>query len=138
MTMLRRSSGGVPNELISRSPNRDICSVLGMGVAVIVRISTLTRSFFNLSLCSTPNRCSSSMIKSPRSLKLTSPLKRRCVPMSISIFPAFVRAIISLVSLGVLNRFNTSIQTGKSANRSVKVLLCCTLKTVVGVRTATC
>ena len=45
--MLRLSSGGVASELISRRPNSDMCSVRGIGVAVIVRTSTSTRNFPN-------------------------------------------------------------------------------------------
>src|SRR5918996_401142 len=76
-----RSSGGVSTTLISRIPDSAISSVRGIGVAVIVRTSTLTRSRFSRSLWATPKRCSSSMIRSPRSLNRTSRESRRRVPL---------------------------------------------------------
>ncbi len=64
-----RSSGGVSIVDSSRIPVIDISSVRGMGVALMVSTSTAVRIFFRYSLCSTPNRCSSSIITRPRSLK---------------------------------------------------------------------
>jgi hypothetical protein len=46
------------------------CNVLGMGVAVSVSVSTLTLIFLSWSLTPTPNFCSSSIINSPKSLKI--------------------------------------------------------------------
>ena len=48
----------------------------------------------SFSLCSTPKRCSSSIINSPRSLNPTSPLNRRCVPISTSTRPDLALAIM--------------------------------------------
>ena len=39
-------AAAVVSELMSRRPSMDMCSVRGMGVAVIVRMSTLTRKLF--------------------------------------------------------------------------------------------
>ena len=47
-----------------------MCSVRGIGVAVIVSTSTVARSALSRSFTSTPNRCSSSMIKQAQILKL--------------------------------------------------------------------
>ena len=58
-----------------------------MGVAVRVKTSTDARSFLSLSLWPTPNRCSSSMINRPRSLKATSRCRSRWVPITISTLP---------------------------------------------------
>ena len=63
-----RSSGGVARVDISRMPVTAISSDRGIGVADIARMSTFVLSFFSASLCSTPNRCSSSMMTSPTSL----------------------------------------------------------------------
>ena len=63
-----RSIGGSSSTLISRMPMRLMCSVRGIGVAVSVRTSMLVLSCLIFSLCATPKRCSSSIIKSPRSL----------------------------------------------------------------------
>ena len=52
-----------------------------------VSTSTSLKSSLNFSLCSTPNRCSSSITTSPRSLKTTSPEISRCVPITISTPP---------------------------------------------------
>jgi hypothetical protein len=63
-----RSSGGVRIVDISRMPVSDISSVRGIGVALIVSTSTAVRICLRNSLCSTPKRCSSSTMTSPRSL----------------------------------------------------------------------
>ena len=47
------------------------CKVLGIGVAVNVSVSTLTLRPRNFSFAATPNFCSSSIIRSPRSLNFT-------------------------------------------------------------------
>ncbi len=57
-----RSSGGVASVDISRMPVTAISSVRGIGVALMASTSTLVRNVFSASLCSTPNRCSSSTI----------------------------------------------------------------------------
>ena len=56
---------------ISLIPVIAISSVLGMGVALMARMSTLVFKAFSFSLCSTPKRCSSSMIINPRLRNLT-------------------------------------------------------------------
>lgn len=72
---------------MSRMPMRLICRVRGIGVAVSVRTSTFSLSFLIFSLCATPKRCSSSMIRSPRFLKTTSLERTRCVPITTSTCP---------------------------------------------------
>jgi len=66
-----RASGGVAKVDISRIPVTAISSVRGIGVALIAKTSTLIFSDFNRSLCSTPNRCSSSTTIRPKSLNTT-------------------------------------------------------------------
>ena len=56
----------------SRKPSILMARVLGMGVAVKVKMSVSALKDFNASLCLTPNRCSSSTIINPRSLNLSS------------------------------------------------------------------
>ena len=85
----RRSLGGVSITLMSRSPTSDMCSVRGMGVAVMVSTSTFLRICFRRSLWRTPKRCSSSTISRPRSANLTSFESRRCVPIRMSTLPGF-------------------------------------------------
>ena len=84
-----RSSGGVWIVDISRMPVSAISSVRGIGVADIVSTSTLVRSAFRCSLCSTPKRCSSSTIDQAEVLE---PRRRgcssRCVPMTTSTVPS--------------------------------------------------
>ena len=65
--------------LISRMPERERYSVRGMGVADSASVSTVARNWRSLSLCLTPNRCSSSMMISPRSAKPMSFDSRRWV-----------------------------------------------------------
>ena len=60
-----RSSGGVRMVDISRIPEMPISSVRGIGVADMASTSTSVRSCLRYSLCSTPNRCSSSMMTRP-------------------------------------------------------------------------
>ena len=78
---------------MSRTPSSAMCSVRGIGVAVIVSTSTVARSALSRSLTSTPNRCSSSMISRPRLAKFTSGCASRCVPMTISTPPCFSPSI---------------------------------------------
>ena len=110
--MARRSTGGVPMIDRSRTPIIAMCSVRGMGVAVSVSTSTSLRSFLSCSLCLTPNRCSSSMTTSPRSLKDTSCERRRCVPMSTSTLPSRAFCKISFDSLGPWKRLIISTEIG--------------------------
>ena len=70
----RRAPGAVPPAGSGSSTSRGcpatpISSVRGIGVADIASTSTSVRSRLRYSLCSTPNRCSSSMITRPRSLE---------------------------------------------------------------------
>ena len=67
----RRFSGAVAMTEKSRIPSRLIASVRGIGVAVSVNTSTSARSDFSFSFCRTPNRCSSSMMMSPKRAKVT-------------------------------------------------------------------
>ena len=83
-----RSGGGVSRLEMSRMPSRLMCRVRGIGVAERVRTSTVVRSVLSHSLSSTPNRCSSSMITRPRSLKATSFCRMRWVPIRMSTAPA--------------------------------------------------
>ena len=115
-----------------------ISRVLGIGVADIERTSTLVFMSFSFSLCSTPKRCSSSMMISPRSLNFT-PLERSlCVPITTSTSPVAKAAIVSLDSLADWNLDSALTFTGKPANLSRKVSTCCLTRSVVGTSTATC
>ena len=84
---------------MSRIPVSAISSVRGIGVAVMVSTSTCVRIFFSRSLCATPNRCSSSTTRSPRSLNVTSELRSRCVPITTSTAP-FAASSMTLLLLG--------------------------------------
>ena len=67
---------------------------------------------FNFSLCETPKRCSSSMIKSPRFLKPNFPERILWVPIRMSICPDIALLMISFVCFVVLKREINSIETG--------------------------
>lgn len=104
--------GGVVIVDISRMPVTAISRVLGIGVADIVRTSTFARSFFSCSLCSTPNRCSSSTMTRPRSLNLVSEENRRCVPMTMSTEPSRRPSRVAFDSVSVWKRDNARTLTG--------------------------
>ena len=133
-----RSSGGVSIVLISRMPVSAISSVRGIGVAVIVSTSTLARNCFSRSLWATPNRCSSSTTSRPRSLNAMSLPSSRCVPITTSTLPSLAACTVSACWAGLTNRLSILTVTGKGANRSLKVMKCCSASRVVGTSTATC
>ena len=107
-----RSRGGVSIRVRSRSPASDRCSVRGIGVAVSVSTSTASRSSLSRSLCFTPNRCSSSTTRRPRSLNSTSLESSRWVPMTMSVLPSASRASACFCSFAVRKRESTSTLTG--------------------------
>ena len=133
-----RSSGGVASVDISRMPVTAISSVRGIGVALIASTSTLVRSALSVSLCSTPNRCSSSITTRPRSLNRTSPVMSRWVPMTTSTVPSDSPATTSFDSFGDWNRLSAFTVTGNALYRSLNVSRCCCTSSVVGTRIATC
>ena len=71
----------------SLAPSKENCKVLGIGVALNVRVSIFSFKYLIFSLIFTPNFCSSSIIKSPRSRNSISFPTILCVPIKISIFP---------------------------------------------------
>jgi hypothetical protein len=83
-----RLRGGVSITEIRRSPESDMYSVRGMGVAVSESTSTDFAIFFSRSLCLTPKRCSSSTINNPSAWNSMSFESRRCVPMTMSTDPS--------------------------------------------------
>ena len=97
---------------MSRMPLRAIFRVRGMGVADRVGTSTCLKFSFSFSLCWTPKRCSSSTTSSPKSLKRTSRLNSRCVPMRISTSPVSTFRNVSFIWAGVRKRETTSMFTG--------------------------
>ena len=75
--------GGVLIILISFISDNAELRVLGIGVAVRDKTSISSFIPFIISLCLTPNLCSSSMISKPKSLYLILLLKSACVPIII-------------------------------------------------------
>ena len=123
---------------ISRIPVIAISNVLGIGVADIAKTSTFVLAFFNSSLCSTPNRCSSSITNNPKFANSISFESNLCVPITTSITPDFKPAIISFVWVAVLNLESAANRTGKPAYLFEKVFRCCCTSNVVGTSIATC
>ena len=80
--------GGVCITERSRAPISENCKVRGIGVAVMVRVSTLTFIWRSFSFTLTPNFCSSSIISSPKSLNLMLLPIILCVPIRILILPS--------------------------------------------------
>ena len=132
-----RACGAVSIMLMSRIPASAMCSVRGIGVALIVRTSTSVRSRLRNSFWRTPKRCSSSMTTRPRFLNLTSFCTRRWVPITMSTLPSARPAMTSRCSGLLRNRESISTRTGNAANRWLKVVKCCSARTVVGTSTAT-
>ena len=93
-------------------PASDICSVRGIGVALIEITSTLRRSWRSSSFCLTPKRCSSSTISSPRSFARTSRESSRCVPMRMSVLPSENALTAARCSAGGRKRLTCSIVNG--------------------------
>ena len=102
---------------MSRMPERAMFRVRGMGVAERVSTSAVLHSCFSFSFWATPNRCSSSMMTSPRSWKRTSLETSRWVPTMMSMLPRFTFRRISSCCLGVRNRESSSTSTGKPSIR---------------------
>ena len=88
-----------PGSRCRAAPTAPCAACAGMGVAVIVSTSTICRKAFSRSFTSTPNRCSSSMITSPRLWNCTSGWARRCVPMTMSTEPSSRRRMMSRLLL---------------------------------------
>ena len=101
--------------VISRIPVNPISKVRGMGVADIERTSTWVRSRFNASLCSTPKRCSSSMITRPKSLNWVSGESSRWVPMTTSTSPVRMPSRMRSISASLWNRDSGRTVTGNEA-----------------------
>ena len=107
-----RSAGGVSIRLRSRIPVNDISRVRGIGVAVRVRTSTSVRIALMDSLWATPKRCSSSMTRSPKSAKDTSPEISRWVPITTSTEPSARPPTTRRASCALRNRLRTSTRIG--------------------------
>ena len=122
----------------SRKPSIAIPSVLGIGVAVSVRISTSARKAFRASFWRTPKRCSSSTITKPRLANCVSLERSLWVPMMMSASPLAIASNAALISLVVLKRESSTMRTGQSAKRSFQVATCCSANKVVGASMATC
>ena len=83
----------------SRRPESDRCSERGIGVADIDSTSIEAFHSFRRSFCATPNRCSSSTIRRPRSRNARSLPSMRCVAMRMSTVPSATRAMTSFCSV---------------------------------------
>ena len=113
--------GGVFMILKSRAPIKENCSVLGIGVAVSVNVSTVVFKVFSLSFTATPNFCSSSIIIKPKSLNFTFSPINLWVPIKISISPFSTFLSVAVTSFALLKRLIKSTFTGKSAKRLEKL-----------------
>ena len=100
---------------ISLIPATPISSVRGIGVADMPSTSTSVRSRLRYSLCSTPNRCSSSMITRPSRENLVSGESSLCVPMTTSTVPSARPRRVSSVSALPWKRDSGFTFTGNGA-----------------------
>ena len=99
---------------MSRSPDSDMCSVRGIGVAVSASTSTSSRSERSSSFCATPKRCSSSTMTRPRFFGITSRESTRCVPIRTSTLPSAKSRSTAFTSAGLRKRDTISTRSGKS------------------------
>ena len=101
-------------------------------------ISMFSRNCFNFSLWRTPNLCSSSITRSPKSLNTIPSCKSLWVPMTTSHSPVARCFIVSFCSFWDRKRDINSTLTPKGLKRSEIVWKCCNARIVVGTTTATC
>mmetsp|Transcript_1653 Transcript_1653/g.3942 ORF Transcript_1653/g.3942 Transcript_1653/m.3942 type:complete len:284 (+) Transcript_1653:1499-2350(+) len=135
--------GGVRMVEVSRTPDKDICSVRGMGVADNVKTSTPLLITLSLSFCLTPNRCSSSMTSRDRSLNDKPFPSKACVPTIKSTFPAAMSSRMRRPALVFLPIPPRSIPTLTLNLVSSPILFtiflkCWAARTPVGARRAAC
>ncbi len=107
---------------MSIAEESDMYNVRGIGVAVIYSVSTLALSCLIFSFASTPNLCSSSTMRRPRSWNFASPERRRWVPMMISTSPFSSLSRICFCSYFFLKRESTSTFAAYSESLSRNVL----------------
>ena len=94
-------------------------SVRGMGVAERVSTSTVLHISFSRSFWATPNRCSSSMMTSPRSWNFTSLLHQPVgADDNVHLAPAQLPRGSPPAAWGVRNRESSSTFTGKPSIRA--------------------
>ena len=122
----------------SLKPSIAIPKVLGIGVAVSVKMSTSARSALRASFWRTPKRCSSSTITNPKFANCVSLESSLWVPIMMSASPLAMASKAALISFVVLKRDNSTMRTGQSAKRSFQVATCCSASRVVGAKIATC
>ena len=106
---------------ISRMPAMPISSVRGIGVADMASTSTSVRIRLRYSLCSTPNRCSSSRMTRPSRANRVSGDSSRCVPTTTSTLPSAMSSRTRAASASLENRDSIATVTGNGANRSLNV-----------------
>ena len=132
----RRSGGGVVTSDASRNPAIAICKVRGIGVADRVKTSTEDFSVEILSLCLTPNRCSSSITSKPSGpYIMDGKFNKLWVPTNTCVCPASHRSMIAFLSASLMFRVIRSTDAPKGRSRAVIVAACCFASTVVGAST---
>ena len=130
-TGTRLSGADMIIEMSLRSPMA-ILSVLGIGVAVIARKSTLCLSFWRSSFCLTPKRCSSSTMIKPKLSNLTLSDNTACVPIKMSQSPDWMESYISFFFFVDCVLDSNSILIGHFENRSLNDWKCWFARIVVG------
>ena len=133
-----RSTGGVA--MIERSfmPPSAMCSVRGIGVAVMVSTWTSARSCLSFSLWATPKCCSSSTMTRPRFLSWTPLPSSAWVPMTMSIWPSARPFLTSVASFAVTKRDSCATRIGRPSKRAANRRKCWRTSSVVGASSATC
>ncbi len=124
-------------EVTSISPNAEIDSVLGIGVAVINKTFVSAPFSRNFLRWFTPNRCCSSMITNPISLNATSSCISACVPTITSTSPASNCSSNNFLFLPLTELVNKAT-FNCPPNNSSKLIACCSANIAVGTISALC
>ena len=121
MTKVRtasRSTGGVAISDRSFIPPSAMCSVRGIGVAVIVSTWTSARSCLSFSLWATPKCCSSSTITRPEVLERHALAEQRVgADDDVDLRPPPAAFLTSAASLAVTKRDSVATRTGRPSKR---------------------
>ena len=122
---------------ISKSPYSIKANVLGIGVAVITKVSGLFPFAAIAVLCFTPNLCCSSVTTKPKFLNVTFSVIKACVPISTSISPFCNLSNISFLFLAVVAPNRSSHFIPKGASILLNSSICCVASIAVGAIIAT-
>lgn len=124
--------GGVVSTEIFFIHERARLRLRGIGVAESERTSISDLRALIFSLSRTQNRCSSSITKSQRFLKIIPSPRIRWVPITQSIVPSVSPRITCWTSFGLLSRVKTAVCTANGSRRFQRDSACSYARTTRG------